>query len=83
MQLVERKIRSLCLELQGNEGSTPLGVYSPHIHQGRLQASQETTKEDESNPQTHSQGRTTKTVEYQFHLSNIRQSMGFTLSNCP
>ena len=48
MQQVERKPRSLRLELQGNEGSTPLSVYSPHIHQGRLQASQATTKEDES-----------------------------------
>ena len=39
MQLFEVEPRSLFLELQGNEGRTPLGVYSPHIHQGRLQAS--------------------------------------------
>jgi len=49
MQHVERKPRSLHLELQGNEGSTPLSVYSPHIHQRRLQAGPVTTKEDESN----------------------------------
>ena len=58
MQHVERKPRSLRLELQGNEGSTPIGVYSPHIHQGRLQASQATTKENEPSHQRHSQERT-------------------------
>ena len=49
MQHVKRKPRSLLLELQGNEGSTPLSVYSPHIQERRFQASLETTKEDESN----------------------------------
>ena len=49
MQHVKRKPRSLRLELQGNEGITPLNVYSPHIHQRSLQASLATTKEDESN----------------------------------
>ena len=48
MQHVKGKSRSLRLELQGNEGSTPLSVYSPHIHQRGLQASLETTNEDES-----------------------------------
>jgi len=48
MQHVKGKSRSLHLELQGNEGSTPLIVYSPHIHQIRLQSGLETTKEDES-----------------------------------
>jgi len=49
MQHVERKPRSLHLKLQRNEGSTPLSVFSPHIHQTRLQVGPATTKEDESN----------------------------------
>jgi hypothetical protein len=44
VQHVEGKSRSLRLELQGNEGSTPLSVYSPHIHQRRLQASPTTQR---------------------------------------
>ena len=48
MKHVKRKPRNVCLELQGNEVSTPLSVYSRHIHQRRLQAGLTTTKEDES-----------------------------------
>lgn len=49
MQHVERKPRSLRLELQGNEGSTPVSVYSPHKHQRRLQSHLIATMEYESN----------------------------------
>ena len=49
MQHAKVKSRRLRLELQRNEGSTPLSVYSPHIHQRRLPASLTTQKEDESN----------------------------------
>jgi len=44
MQHVKGKSRSLHLEFQGNEETTPLIVYSPHIHQRSLKASSATTK---------------------------------------
>jgi len=36
----------LCLELEGNEGSAPLNVYSPHLYQRRLQTNLITPKEN-------------------------------------
>lgn len=63
----------LFLELQINEGNAPLGVYSPHLYQRKLQTSLTTPKENEPNSQVYSQGRTTKVTGCRIHLPYLRQ----------
>ena len=48
MQHAKGTFQCLFLELQENQGSAPINVYSPHLYQRRLQSSSETPKEDES-----------------------------------
>lgn len=52
------------LELQGNEGSVPLGVYLPHLYQKRLKTNLTTVKENESISKGYTQRRTAKVVGF-------------------
>lgn len=78
VQHVKVTFGCLCLELQRNEWSAPLNVYSTHLYQRMFQTSLTTPKENESSSQGYSQIRTTKAARCRIHLPYLRQSVGLS-----